>query len=151
MNNNNDSLLKLENKLEEYTDKDITMAKFNICKPSMKLDFALNKKVLNDFLEQFKQSTQEVVENSEKYNIEGNSDNEIVNDNNTGNHSLNKNKEGKIQLDLALGILEEKEEKEIEIKDIIDHCNNNNNDDIGNDNKEEAEGTKELLKFIMKK
>lgn len=150
MNKSDDSLFKLEKKLESYTEKEITMAKFNICKPSIKFNSVLNKKGLNDFLEEFKQSTKEVIENSEKYNIEGNSDNEI-DDDNENKHNSKKNKEGKIELDLALGILEEIESKELDIKDII---SNNHNDDGENDNgndKKEDDGIKELFNFILKK
>ena len=130
-----DSLLKLEKKLENSSTQDIVINKFNFSKPNMKLEpnSKINFQGLNDFLSQLKESNKELEQNKEKYNIEQN-----LSDNSDSNSS---NGEPQIEMNLALGVLEKKPQKDLNPNDIISSLNNEDN--ILN------EGEKELIKFIV--
>lgn len=124
------TLLKLEKKLENSTQDEIVLSKFNFSKPKMRVDFSskINKEGLMDFLNQMKKSNEEMKNNPNNYNIE-------VED--------NQEKEPKIELDIAMGVLEAQKPKEIIPQDIID-SENNANEKI-------TEGEKELVNFIIDK
>ena len=124
------TLLQLEKKLENNTEKDIVLSKFNFSKPNMKMDFStkINKEGLMDFLNQMKKSNEELMKNPNKYNLEQDDEEED---------------EPKIELDLAMGILEDKQQKEIVPQDIIDSQNNKD--------PELTKGEKELVNFIIDK
>ena len=130
-----DSLLKLEKKLENSSTQDIVINKFNFSKPNMKLEpnSKINFQGLNEFLIQLKESNKELEQNKEKYNIEQN-----LSDNSDSNSS---NGEPQIEMNLALGVLEKKPQKDLNPNDIISSLNNEDN--ILN------EGEKELIKFIV--
>ena len=122
------TLLQLEKKLENNTEKDIVLSKFNFSKPNIKMDFStkINKEGLMDFLNQMKKSNEELMKNPNKYNVEQDDGEED---------------EPKIELDLAMGILEDKQQKEIVPQDIIDSQNNKE--------PELTKGEKELVNFII--
>ena len=86
--------LQLEKKLENNTETDIVLSKFNFSKPNIKMDFStkVNKEGLMDFLNQMKKSNEELMKNPNKYNVEQDDGEED---------------EPKIELDLAMGILED--------------------------------------------
>ena len=87
------TLLKLEKKLENNTQDEIVLSKFNFSKPKMRVDFStkINKEGLMDFLNQMKKSNEEMKNNPNNYNIEVEDTQE----------------EGpKIELDIAMGVLE---------------------------------------------
>ncbi len=120
--NKDDSLLKLEKKLEEHDEREIILNKFKI-KPNMKIDKStkLNKEGLIDFLNKFKQSNEEMDKNNDKniYNIEINENDENI-DEEYGSVKNNKNNiNPKIELDLMMGILEVQKKINVEPKDII--------------------------------
>ena len=141
--NKDNSLLKLEKKLENNNEKDIILNKF-ILKPKMKIEKKnenLKKENLLKFLNELKKSNDKIIKNKEKYNIE------------IDEH----NKNNIIEIDLALGILEHKKKKDIETKDIlkdykkdidIDYSNINNDIKKNISLKEEEQN---LLNFIMNK
>ena len=56
------TLLQLEKKLENNTEKDIVLSKFNFSKPNIKMDLStkINKEGLMDFLNQMKKSNEEL-------------------------------------------------------------------------------------------
>ena len=124
------TLLKLEKKLENNTQDEIVLSKFNFSKPKMRVDFSskINKEGLMDFLNQMKKSNEEMKNNPNNYNIEVEDTQE----------------EGpKIELDIAMGVLEAQKPKEIIPQDIID-SENNAKETI-------TEGEKELVNFIIDK
>lgn len=124
------TLLKLEKKLENNTQDEIVLSKFNFSKPKMRVDFSskINKEGLMDFLNQMKKSNEEMKNNPNNYNIE-------VED--------TQEEEPKIELDIAIGVLEAQKPKEIIPQDIID-SENNAKETI-------TEGEKELVNFIIDK
>lgn len=124
------TLLKLEKKLENNTQDEIVLSKFNFSKPKMRVDFSskINKEGLMDFLNQMKKSNEEMKNNPNNYNIE-------VED--------SQEEEPKIELDIAMGVLEAQKPKEIIPQDIID-SENNAKETI-------TEGEKELVNFIIDK
>lgn len=124
------TLLKLEKKLENNTQEEIVLSKFNFSKPKMRVDFSskINKEGLMDFLNQMKKSNEEMKNNPNNYNIE-------VED--------TQEEEPKIELDIAMGVLEAQKPKEIIPQDIID-SENNAKETI-------TEGEKELVNFIIDK
>lgn len=124
------TLLKLEKKLENNTQDEIVLSKFNFSKPKMRVDFSskINKEGLMDFLNQMKKSNEEMKNNPNNYNIE-------VED--------TQEEEPKIELDIAMGVLEAQKPKEIIPQDIID-SENNAKETI-------TEGEKELVNFIIDK
>ena len=141
--NKDNSLLKLEKKLENNNEKDIILNKF-ILKPKMKIEKRnenLKKENLLKFLNELKKSNDKIIKNKEKYNIE-------IDENNKNNI---------IEIDLALGILEHKKKREIEIKDIINDSYNDIKIDylnINNDIKKNIPINEEednLLNFILNK
>ena len=141
--NKDDSLLKLEKKLEEYNEREIILNKFKI-KPNMKIDKStkLNKEGLIDFLNKFKQSNEEMDKNNDKniYNIEINENDENI-DEEYGSVKNNKNNiNPKIELDLMMGILEVQKKINVEPKDII----NINEDNIDKQ-------TNEIINFLQTK
>ena len=75
-----------------------------------------------------KKSNEELMKNPNKYNVEQDDGEED---------------EPKIELDLAMGILEDKQQKEIVPQDIIDSQNNKE--------PELTKGEKELVNFIIDK
>lgn len=125
-----DTLLQLEKKLENNTQDEIVLSKFNFSKPKMRIDFSskINKEGLMDFLNQMKKSNEEMKNNPNNYNIE-------VED--------NQEEEPKIELDIAMGVLEPQKPKDIIPQDIID-SENNAKEKI-------TEGEKELVNFIINK
>ena len=129
-----DSLLILDKKLESNTEKEIVLNKFTMLKPNMKVDFSkrLNKDGLMNFLEQMKQSNIEMAKNKSKYNIEDDSDNDEP-------AGENEAEEPKIELDLALGVLEKKDKKELTPDNAIKST----------EDEDEIEGTKNLVNFIV--
>ena len=141
--NKDNSLLKLEKKLENNNEKDIILNKFKL-KPNMKIEKNnenLKKENLLKFLNEFKKSNDKITKNKKKYNIE-----------------INENKKNDIiEIDLALGILEHKNKKDIEIKDIIKEYKKDIDIDysnINNDIKKNIslnEEEQNLLNFIMNK
>jgi len=142
--NKDNSLLILEKKLEKNNEKDIILNKYKI-KPIMKNDKNsknINKEGLLKFLNKLKKSNKKITKNKEKYNIE-------INENNKKNNI--------IEIDLALGILEHKKKREIEIKDIINDSYNDIKIDylnINNDIKKNIPINEEednLLNFILNK
>ena len=141
--NKDDSLLKLEKKLEEHDEREIILNKFKI-KPNMKIDklTKLKKEGLIDFLNKFKQSNEEMDKNNDKniYNIEINENDENI-DEEYGSDKNNKNNiNPKIELDLMMGILEVQKKINVEPKDII----NINEDNIDKQ-------TNEIINFIQTK
>ena len=96
--NKDDSLLKLEKKLEEHDEKEIILNKFKL-KPNMKMDNSrkINKEGLMDFLNKFKKSNDEIDQDNDKKN----------------------NINPKIELDLMMGVLELQKKQNLEPKDII--------------------------------
>ena len=141
--NKDDSLLKLEKKLEEHDEREIILNKFKI-KPNMKIDKStkLNKEGLIDFLNKFKQSNEEMDKNNDKniYNIEINENDENI-DEEYGSVKNNKNNiNPKIELDLMMGILEVQKKINVEPKDII----NINEDNIDKQ-------TNEIINFLQTK
>ena len=139
--NKDDSLLKLEKKLEEHDEKEIILNKFKL-KPNMKMDNSrkINKEGLMDFLNKFKKSNDEIDKDNDKkkYNIELDENDNINEDYDNEKNKYKKEKESQIELDLLLGIIEQKKEKKLQPKDII----NLNNIE---------EGTDEIINFINKK
>ena len=107
--NKDDSLLKLEKKLEEHDEREIILNKFKI-KPNMKIDKStkLNKEGLIDFLNKFKQSNEEMDKNNDKniYNIEINENDENIDEEYDSDNDNKNNINPKIELDLMMGILE---------------------------------------------
>ena len=124
------TLLKLEKKLENNTQDEIVLSKYKFSKPKMRVDFSskINKEGLMDFLNQMKKSNEEMKNNPNNYNIE-------VED--------SQEEEPKIELDIAMGVLEAQKPKEIIPQDIID-SENNAKETI-------TEGEKELVNFIIDK
>ena len=85
-----------------------------------------------NFLEQMKQSNIEMAKNKSKYNIEDDSDNDEP-------AGENEAEEPKIELDLALGVLEKKDKKELTPDNAIKST----------EDEDEIEGTKNLVNFIV--
>ena len=141
--NKDDSLLKLEKKLEEYNEREIILNKFKI-KPNMKIDKStkLNKEGLMDFLNKFKQSNEEMNKNNDKdkYNIEINENDENIDEEYDSDNDNKNNINPKIELDLMMGILEVQKKINLEPKDIIN---------INEDNIEKQ--TNEIINFIQTK
>ena len=141
--NKDDSLLKLEKKLEEHNEREIILNKFKI-KPNMKIDKStkLNKEGLMDFLNKFKQSNEEMNKNHDKnkYNIEINENEENIDEEYDSDYNNKSNKNPKIELDLMMGVLELQKKTNLEPKDIIN---------INEDNIEKQ--TNEIINFIKTK
>ncbi len=141
--NKDDSLLKLEKKLEEHNEREIILNKFKI-KPNMKIDKStkLNKEGLMDFLNKFKQSNEEMNKNHDKnkYNIEINENEENIDEKYDSDYNNKSNKNPKIELDLMMGVLELQKKINLEPKDIIN---------INEDNIEKQ--TNEIINFIKTK
>ena len=141
--NKDDSLLKLEKKLEEHNEREIILNKFKI-KPNMKIDKStkLNKEGLMDFLNKFKQSNEEMNKNHDKnkYNIEINENEENIDEEYDSDYNNKSNKNPKIELDLMMGVLELQKKINLEPKDIIN---------INEDNIEKQ--TNEIINFIKTK
>ena len=141
--NKDDSLLKLEKKLEEHNEREIILNKFKI-KPNMKIDKStkLNKEGLMDFLNKFKQSNEEMNKNHDKnkYNIEINENEENIDEEYDSDYNNKSNKNPKIELDLMMGVLELQKKINLEPKDII----NINEDNIDKQ-------TNEIINFIKTK
>ena len=139
------SLLSLERKLENGTTQDVILNKFKL-KPEMKVKEIIRGKEsfngLNDFLQNFKKSTEEIVCNPE-----------IAEKN--GIETKPVNKKGRfIKMNLALGVLDLKPKQKEEDTDILF------NKIITRDNSEKEENSsnpllddradQEILKFLMK-
>lgn len=133
-----DSLLKLEHKLNNFTHNEIIANKFNFSKPNINMQNLpkFNKCQLEDFLEKFKKTNEEIISNKVEYNIENNSNS------NSDEEADSDNKPAYIKMDLALGVLEQK--KELNPSDIITESKLQEQNELNS-------GDKALLKFIVNK
>lgn len=136
-----DSLLKLEKKLDNATQDEIILNRFKVLKPNIDNNSFANKGLLDNvgnFLKQLKQANEDLEKDPElkaKMNIEAKD-----------------NKGDKfVEMNLGLGVLEAKPDKDdnLDMMDTLIHNINNNGNDENEDNITPDEGTAELLKFLL--
>ena len=136
MEKRDNSLLDLEKKIENYNEKEHILNKMKFNKPNMNmnnLNNKFNKDNLLSFLNNFKKENEKIINDPDKkkYIIEGGEKDNIEeeeeeeeedeiknininldeNDDNEENKKNKKNKKETIELDLLMGILEQKKKK----------------------------------------
>lgn len=152
--NNDNSLLALEKKLNNGSTDEIILNKFKL-KPNFNVQEATRGKEyingLNSFLNNFKQSTEELINNPElieEKNIESKIKSDI---------GMDKTKKF-IKMDLALGVLDmknknenenENEDKKVDLLKKIIKEKNNSNVDSENHPLLNDEADNEILKFLL--